>query len=195
MKTFTMWQGDLLAWYVFAAYWAITFLGVKPTKTSEKIADRLQTIVPMVVAFELLFSDVLGIGPLRLRFLPSRPWISLMGICLTYIGVALAVWARFCLGRYWSARVTLKEDHRLIRSGPYAYVRHPIYTGMLVAATGTALVMGEWRGVLAVSLILVAHTRKAAREEALLTTEFGAEYSQYRRRTGGLFPRVSRADQ
>ena len=67
-------------------------------------------------------------------------------------------------------------------------MRHPIYTGMLLAATGTAVVVGEWRGVLAIVLVLAAHSRKAAREEALLATEFGEEYVSYRRCTGFLFP-------
>ena len=68
-------------------------------------------------------------------------------------------------------------------------MRHPIYTGMLLGCAGTALVVGEWRGVLAVALLLAAHSRKALREERLLTTEFGEEYVAYRRSTGFLFPR------
>jgi protein-S-isoprenylcysteine O-methyltransferase Ste14 len=96
-----------------------------------------------------------------------------------------------CIGEYWSSRVTLKEGHRLIRSGPYQFVRHPIYTGMLVGVIGNALTIGEWRGILAVVLVLCAHWRKARREEFLLTTEFGQEYTAYRRSTGFLFPRLS----
>ncbi len=91
---------------------------------------------------------------------------------------------------YWSARVTLKEGHQLIRTGPYAFVRHPIYTGMFLGATGAALVAGEWRGIVAVILLLAAHSLKALREEALLTREFGDEYSYYRKHTGFLFPRL-----
>jgi protein-S-isoprenylcysteine O-methyltransferase Ste14 len=190
MKTLTLWQIEMLPWYVFAAYWAITALRVKRTKTAEKSADRLVTLVVMVLAFELLFPRTLSIGPLRLRFLPADERIGWAGISLTSLGVAVAIWARYCLGQYWSARVTLKEGHQLIRSGPYAFVRHPIYLGMLLAAMGTALVVGEWRGVLAVVLILVAHSRKALREEGLLAAEFGDEYASYRRSTGFLFPRL-----
>src|SRR5215813_9285698 len=72
-----------------------------------------------------------------------------------------SIWARYCLGEFWSARVALKEGHQLIRTGPYAFVRHPIYTGMLVATIGTALVVGEWRAVLAILLLVAAHSRKA----------------------------------
>jgi len=186
----TLWQIAMIPWYFFAAYWAISWLRVKRTKTAESVAQRLLTILPMVLAFELLFSRSLRIWPLRLRFLPAEDWIAWSGVALTSVGVAVAIWARYCIGQYWSARVTLKEGHRLIRSGPYAFVRHPIYTGMLLAAMGTALVIGEWRGVLAVVVILAAHSHKALREERLMTAEFGEEYASYRRSTGFLFPRL-----
>ena len=190
MKTLTQWQIEMLPWDALAAYWAITWLRVKRTKKTETFAARLTTIVPMVLAFELLFSRWLAMGPLGLRFLPAEDWIAWGGMALTSLGVAVAIWARYCLGQYWSARVTLKQGHQLIRSGPYALVRHPIYTGMLLAATGTALVVGEWRGVLAVGLILAAHSYKAQREEGLLATEFGEEYASYRQSTGFLLPRL-----
>jgi protein-S-isoprenylcysteine O-methyltransferase Ste14 len=188
----TMWQIELIPWYVFAAYWAISWLRVKRTKSAEPLTSRLATIVPLVLAFMLLFSDSLRVGPLRRRFLPVEVWIGRSGIALTTVGVAVAIWARYSIGQYWSARVTLKEGHRVIRSGPYAWVRHPIYTGMLLAAMGTALVIGEWRGVLAVVVIWAVHSRKALREEAMLTGELGEEYASYRRSTGFLFPRLFR---
>jgi protein-S-isoprenylcysteine O-methyltransferase Ste14 len=185
-----MWQIELIPWYVFAAYWAIGWVRVKRTKSAEPLSSRLATIVPLVVAFELLFSHSKWLGPLRLRFLPAEDWIVWSGIALTTLGVAVAIWARYSIGQYWSARVTLKEGHRVIRSGPYAWVRHPIYTGMLLGAVGTAVVIGEWRGVVAVAIIFVAHSYKALREEALLTRELGEEYVSYRGSTGFLFPRL-----
>lgn len=191
MQNMTLWQMEVIPWYVFGAYWVVSWLRVKPTKTRERSFDRFLTVAVVVVAFNLLFRDLMRIGPLRLRFVPEEPWIARTGIALTWIGVAIAVWARYCIGVYWSARVTLKEGHQLIRSGPYALVRHPIYTGMLLAAIGTMLVVGEWRGVVAVILLLGAHSRKAMREEALLTKEFGDEYTSYRKQTGFLFPRLS----
>ncbi len=190
MKTLTLWQIDLIPWYVFAAYWAITWLRVERTKAREKSVDRLLTVLVAVLAYNLLFADWLRIGPLRLRFASQEPWIGWTGMALTWVGVAIAIWARYCIGVYWSARVTLKEGHQLIRSGPYAFVRHPIYTGMLLGSAGAALVVGEWRGILAVVLLLAAHSRKAMREEALLSTEFGQQYLSYRQSTGFLFPRL-----
>jgi protein-S-isoprenylcysteine O-methyltransferase Ste14 len=191
MQHLTLWQKEVIPWYVFAAYWVVSWLRVKPTKAREKSADRLLTVVVVVVAFNLLFGNLMRIGPLRLRFVPQAPWIAWLGIALTWVGVAIAVWARYCIGVYWSARVTLKEGHQLIRSGPYAFVRHPIYTGMLVAAIGATLVVGELRGIVAVVLLLAAHSRKAMREEALLTKEFGDQYTAYRKQTGFLFPRLN----
>lgn len=185
-------QIGLIPWYVFAVYWVITALRVKRTKAMEKSADRIATIVAMGAGFVLLFDGKVRLGWLDLRFVPTESWIAWAGIALTYIGVALAVWARYCIGEYWSARVTLKEGHRLIRSGPYGLVRHPIYTGLLIAVIGTALVLGEWRGLLGVVLVLVTHARKAQREEKLLISEFGDEYQGYRRVTGFFLPRLSR---
>jgi protein-S-isoprenylcysteine O-methyltransferase Ste14 len=188
MQTPTLWQMELLPWYVFIAYWVISALRVKRTKLRETSRDRLVTLVVVVLAYELLFANWPPLGPLQRRFVPREAWIAWTGIAVTFVGIAIAIWARYCLGVYWSARVTLKEDHQLIRSGPYALVRHPIYTGMLLGTAGAALMAGEWRGVLAVALLLAAHSRKALREEALLTTEFGEEYASYRRSTGFLFP-------
>jgi len=190
MKSLTLWQIELIPWYVFVGYWAITWLRVKRTKARETSMDRLITLVVVVIAYNLLFAQWLRIGPLRLRFLPESPTIAWVGIAVTWLGVAVAVWARYCLGEYWSARVTLKEGHQLIRTGPYRFVRHPIYTGMLLGSVGTVLVLGEWRGVLAVVLLLAAHSRKATREESMLTREFGEEYTRYREKTGFLFPRL-----
>lgn len=193
MQHMTLWQMELIPWYVFGAYWVVSWLRVKPTKAREKSFDRLLTATVVVIAFNLMFGDWLRVGLLRERFVADEPWIGWIGIALTWVGVATAVWARYCIGVYWSARVTLKEGHQLIQSGPYAFVRHPIYTGMLLAAIGAALVAGEWRGIVAVILLLVAHSRKAMREEALLTKEFGDEYTSYRKHTGFLFPRLSGA--
>lgn len=190
MKAQTLQLIYVIPWYIFGAYWLLTWLRVKRTKTSEPLASRLVTIIPMVLACELLFSDASLIRPLRQRFVPTDAWIAWLGLALTTLGVGIAIWARYCIGEYWSARVTLKEGHQLIRSGPYQFVRHPIYTGMLVGAIGSALTLGEWRGVLAVALVLATHWRKARREESLLTAEFGEQYAAYRRSTGFLFPRL-----
>jgi protein-S-isoprenylcysteine O-methyltransferase Ste14 len=191
VRHLTLQQIETFPWYVFAAYWAITALRVKRAKAREHIANRLVTLAAVLLTFGLLSMDRLRIGPLRMRFVPQTAWIGWAGVVFTFVGVAVAIWARYCLGQNWSARVTLKEGHELIRSGPYASMRHPIYTGMLLAVAGTALVVGEVRGIIAVLVLLVAHSLKALREERLLTAEFGEEYARYRQSAGFLFPRFS----
>ena len=83
-----------------------------------------------------------------------------VGAALTFAGIAFAIWARVWIAGNWSSDVTLKRDHELIVTGPYRWVRHPIYTGILVALIGTALAVGEWRGALAVVLAAGAFWRK-----------------------------------
>jgi hypothetical protein len=87
--------------------------------------------------------------------------LAATGVALTWIGIAIALWARWHLGQYWSARVTIKEDHKLIRTGPYAYFRHPIYSGIDLAAVGGALAIDEWRCVAGVGLIVLGYWIKA----------------------------------
>lgn len=185
----TLWQIELLPWYAFLIAWGIGLLWVKPVKAAEPIAARLLTGIVALAAFVLLFNQSWPLGVLRRQIWPVTPTQQWIGIALTYAGMVLAIWARIILGANWSARVTLKVGHELIRSGPYAYVRHPIYSGLLLAMIGTALVIGEWRGLLPILLVAVAHHLKARREEQLLTQEFGDQYLEYRRNTGGLVPR------
>ena len=104
-------------------------------------------------------------------------------------GLGFAVWARRHLGRNWSASVVVKEDHALIRSGPYRRVRHPIYTGMLLAFLGTAVAVGEWRGLVGFVLAFVSFLLKSRMEEARMAETF-PEYAEYRRHTASLIPGI-----
>jgi DNA-binding NarL/FixJ family response regulator/protein-S-isoprenylcysteine O-methyltransferase Ste14 len=126
---------------------------------------RLTQIAFMGAAFWLLVS----LGHMRAtmwhaRFVPETSVVAAVAIALTLAGVAFSIWARWCLGRNWSAAVTIRQDHELIRRGPYAWIRHPIYTGMLVALLGTALGIGELRALVAFALVLLGFTlRRVAR--------------------------------
>jgi protein-S-isoprenylcysteine O-methyltransferase Ste14 len=114
--------------------------------------------------------------------------VSIIGLGLTVAGVAIAIWARFYIGRNWSATVTIKRDHQLIRTGPYSLARHPIYSGFALAALGTALARGEVGGLLGFALVLLSFQMKARLEEVFMTEQFGAEYTQYKREVKGLIP-------
>lgn len=189
MNVTTLWNLETAPWYALGAYWALSALRVKQTKVKEGAGGRLFHTGVMALAFLLLASHRLDVGLLGRRFVPESSSLRDLGIFLTFVGAGIAIWARYSLGQYWSARVTLKVDHRLIRSGPYAYVRHPLYSGLLVAMAGTALVVGEWRALIALLVTILEFSRKATKEEALLSTEFNDEYQEYRKHAGFLTPR------
>ena len=189
MNVTTLWNLETAPWYALGAYWALSALRVKQTKVKEGAGGRLFHTGVMALAFLLLASHRLDVGLLGRRFVPESSSLRDLGIFLTFVGAGIAIWARYCLGQYWSARVTLKVDHRLIRSGPYAHIRHPLYSGLLVAMAGTALVVGEWRALIALLVTILEFSRKATKEEALLSTEFNDEYQEYRKHAGFLTPR------
>jgi protein-S-isoprenylcysteine O-methyltransferase Ste14 len=190
MESPSLWQIEMVPWYALGLYWGISAFRVKTTKATEPMAARLYTACLAGVAFALLFSGHTRVGRLGERFLVRDAWLEAAGLALTYAGAAFAIWARRSLGGNWSAEVSLKTDHQLIRSGPYAYVRHPIYGGLLLTVIGTAVVIGEWRGLLAILIVAVAHALKAKREEAIMVATFGDRYQRHRRETGFLLPRL-----
>jgi protein-S-isoprenylcysteine O-methyltransferase Ste14 len=112
---------------------------------------------------------------------------------LTLVGILFAWWARIHLGRLWSGAITRKEGHRVVDSGPYGLVRHPIYTGLIVAIAATAAAQATATGLLGAALIVVGLWLKARAEERFLTAELGADaYGAYRRRVPMLIPRIRR---
>lgn len=177
-------------WFVFIAYWAIQARAVKSTARSEPFLSRfLKYWLPLVVGTVLVLpwrggEDTL----LRARFAPSSLWLPLLGVLLLWAGVAFAIWARTTLGRNWSAVVQVKQDHELIERGPYRWVRHPIYTGLLMAYLGTSFALGEWRGLLGTAIVGVSFWFKLKLEERWMREQFGSRYEDYMRRVKALVP-------
>lgn len=136
------------------AYWLITALRVKPSKQIEGRTSRLVRMALTVLVFGLLFSPRTRIGWLGERAVPPRDAIAIAGAIVTALGAGLAAWARYVLGKNWSAAITLKESHDLIRNGPYARIRHPIYSGIVLGLLGTALAIGEWRALARTGMFL-----------------------------------------
>jgi len=177
------------SWLLFALYWFVAAFGVKRTAKRQNLSERMLYIVFMAAGFFLLNQENPNWGPLNRRFVSDQLWLAWLGSALCAAGVLFAIWARRTIGKDWSAEVQIKEGHQLIRSGPYAHIRHPIYTGLLLATFGTALLAGEYRGLLAVLLFLVGFTRKARKEESFLAAEFGPAFEEHRRHTGFYLPR------
>ena len=177
-------------WIILAVYWLISAFRVRPTQKAEPVVSRLAVLVAVLVGFEMLIGRWVPSRILGKRFVPNVAEIRYLGIVLTWVGVGFAIWARYHLGEYWSARITIKVDHKLIESGPYTYVRHPIYSGILLGVIGSALIVGQWRSVAAFFLVLIVFVLKARREESMLTGELGDTYQDYKNRTGMLIPRI-----
>lgn len=179
-------------WVALAIYWFASAQSVKRAREREKGVAFWMRIILLVVIFEFLFSGWGSHGWLGGRFLPDGGGVAVAGLAIEVAGVALAAWARYCLGANWSGAVTLKEGHELIGSGPYKRIRHPIYTGIALGLAGTAVFIGEWRGVVAFAAMLISFFFKARKEEAWLTREFGEEFGRHRERTGMFFPKIVR---
>jgi protein-S-isoprenylcysteine O-methyltransferase Ste14 len=177
-----------LFWSVLGLYWLASALRTKKTAVNEAALSRIFRLIVLAVILVLLLTSWLRIGPLGWRFVSRRESVVWAGVVVTGVGVLLAIWARWHLGQNWSDKVVLKVGHQLIRSGPYAYLRHPIYTGVLLAVAGTALAIGEWRGIVALVVLGTNYWIKAAREERILAANFGEEFAEHKRRTGFILP-------
>ena len=186
---FYRWLFPLL-WIVFIAFWVAMARGGKAVAERESAFSRLSHYGPLVIGILLLAAPRVPIFPLDARFVPLALWPVRLGAALTVAGIAFAIWARVWIAGNWSSDVTLKRDHELIVDGPYAWVRHPIYTGILLGLLGTALAVGEWRGVLAVVLAALAFWRKLGIEEAVMRRQFGEVYDRYAKRVPALVPFV-----
>jgi protein-S-isoprenylcysteine O-methyltransferase Ste14 len=177
-------------WIVFVVYWAVGALKTRRTVSRESAASRFSILAIEVAGFVLLFSNMPQIETLHGRIFPQTDAAAITGIVLTWLGISLALWARWHLGQNWSARVTLKEDHRLIRTGPYKYFRHPIYSGLILAAIGGALAIDRWRCAIGVTLIVLGYWIKARKEEAMLSAQFGEAFQEHCQHTGFLLPKL-----
>jgi protein-S-isoprenylcysteine O-methyltransferase Ste14 len=176
-----LWTGFFMVWLL----WAIR---TKPTERRETIGSRLSYTLLIAVGFYLLFAHLWTFW-LHRQILPPDRWITGLGVGITAAGLLFAVWARLHLGGNWSGTVTMKVGHELVRSGPYRWVRHPIYSGLLLAALGTAMERRQVRGFLALPLIYAGFSLKIRKEEQFMNTLFGAGYDEYRRTSGALIPR------
>jgi protein-S-isoprenylcysteine O-methyltransferase Ste14 len=177
-------------WMVLCLYWVLSALRTKAVKSRESLGQRLGYVFPLALGLTLLFNSRVHYSWLGMRFRPDTIAVAVAGVVLTGAGVALAMWSRFVLGENWSAAVSIRKDHELICVGPYRSVRHPIYSGILLGLLGTVLVVGEVRGLLALVILWLGFYRKARKEEAFLTREFGAGFEVHAKHTGMFLPRV-----
>jgi protein-S-isoprenylcysteine O-methyltransferase Ste14 len=177
-----------LCWAIFVVYWGIAALRVK--RTIKRRSDWLRAAILVIVVF--------GAALLRSRFgrefdsfvLPRTLPVRVVADVLAAVGVAILVWARTILGGNWSGAVTLKENHELIQHGPYAYVRHPIYSGLMLLGLATAIHYATLGGFVLLALIWIGFVLKMREEELLMTEHFPDRYPAYRARVKAIVPFV-----
>lgn len=177
-----------LMWLAWVAYWFIASRNVKNTRQIESLGSRAAHMVPLIVACLLLWPARLPGDFLGEPIVQWNDALYPIGVACVAIGLLFSCWARVILGRNWSGTVTMKEDHELIRTGPYRYVRHPIYTGLLLAFLGSAIARDQWRGVLALVIVYLALWRKYRLEERWMEEIFGDGYRRFRKETPALIP-------
>jgi protein-S-isoprenylcysteine O-methyltransferase Ste14 len=175
-------------WSAWALYWVISALNAKTAQRRESPASRLAHVVPLLLGGVLIAWHRPPWPWLAARLWPRSFTVYCVGVAVLATGLAVAVWARVHLGRNWSGTVTIKEGHELIRSGPYAYVRHPIYSGILAAVLGTAIASGTVHAALGLAVIAGALVRKSRLEEAFLRETFPENYPRYSAQVPTLIP-------
>ena len=181
-------------WIIFLLYWLISAQSVKSIqKTRGPLGGNWYPIVILIGAlfmgnFRFLARFSIPVGALAVLLIPHTIVVNVVVAILLIAGLVVALIARRTLAENWSAAVALKKDHELITTGLYHYVRHPIYTGMLLMVLGTALLLGTLGACIGFLIILLGIWLKLKEEEALLAEHFPGEYSSYKNRTRILIP-------
>lgn len=179
-------------WDVWLALWLLAAFTSKRTLQWQSQNSRLVQAGLMVFGFYLIFGPVRWIpgADLKRAIFAADDTTAWIGLALVAAGMLFSFWARAVIGRNWSGTVTLKENHELVKRGPYGLVRHPIYTGLLAAATGTAVIYLRPMGFVGVLVIAVGFWYKLRTEERFMLQQFGEEYEQYRMQVRALIPFV-----
>jgi protein-S-isoprenylcysteine O-methyltransferase Ste14 len=176
------------AWLALCVVWLLTALTTKRTVQKQSGKSRFWHVAILALGcFPIFYKGTMNAW-LDERLFPITPGFALIGFGLVCLGIAFSIWARLVLGGNWSGVVTIKEDHTLVRQGPYRIVRHPIYTGLLFAMFGFALQYGLLRSMMGVVLVGFGFWLKLLTEESFMVQRFGEDYLRYRAEVHALVP-------
>ena len=175
-------------WIIFLAVWIVASISTKPSIYRESRAQRLRYSLLLVLSYLLLVYSRRLPHPFDLRLIRCVDVLAWTGSLLCLGGLAFCIWARISIGRNWSGVVTLKEDHQLVEHGPYRWVRHPIYTGLLMMYLATAIILGHGAGFVGLLLAFASFWIKLNSEEKLMLKQFPDRYPTYRRRVKRIIP-------
>lgn len=181
-----------LIWFVVLAFWFISGFFAKKAQSQEPLLKRFILYwLPIIVAIYLLGPGRwFGHTWLRENFVEHTNLVGMIGLSFCAVGAIIAIWSRYMLGKNWSLSIQKKENHELVQNGIYKLVRHPIYTGLLLLIIGNAIIVGDYRAIIAVILVFISLWFKLKKEEKLLTDTFGNAYMIYKSRTRALIPFV-----
>ena len=172
-----------VGWAAFWLYWIVAAVSRK--RGSHPWSRELRIRAVLFVAVVLL----VHLGVFRGHSVTTDPWLAAVGLVLFAAGLSFAIWARIHIGRNWGTPMTRQEEPELVTSGPYRLVRHPIYSGILVAGVGTAVGL-SWYWLAAVFLAGIYFIYSATVEERYLAEQFPSTYPEYERSTKMLVPFV-----
>lgn len=177
----------IACWCIFVIVWLINAFRTKRTAERQSLPSALAHRIPVGVGWWLLLIPKLP-EPMRRQVIPRTALSQIVGTAICVLGLILTLWARQTLAENWSSDVTFKQNHELIRTGPYRIVRHPIYTGLLVMILGTAIHIGQVRGGVSLLLVAIGFWIKLSQEERLLLRHFPDVYPVYQREVKALVP-------
>lgn len=182
--------GIKIIWMLVLLYWFISGFGSKKAQHKEPFLKRFaQYWLPLIIAILLLGpGEWFGHSWLRENFVEHTDLVGYTGLAISAIGAIIACISRYTLGKNWSLSVQRKENHQLIQSGIYKVIRHPIYTGLLLLFTGNALIVGNYRAIVAVLIVFVSLWLKLKKEEKWLMKTFGTKYTDYKNQTKAIIP-------
>ncbi len=182
-----------IAWWIIGLAWGATEIAAafssRNVQATEILSEkRSQTLIWLVIVSALLFALSLK----KLRLLPL-PWPSeinfLLGLVLFASGIVLRIYSVYCLGRFFTTTVAIQSDHRLVKKGPYRYIRHPSYSGLLCSFLGAGIAMGDLLSALSLLIpILTVLSKRISIEEQWLLKYFGERYRHYCLTTKKLIP-------
>jgi len=156
----------------------------------EGMAAFLVRVVGGFLVFGLLIAFAVQPAWLAELSIPFPDVLRWLGFLLGLAGLGIWIWAQIALGKEWSPQLQLREKHRLVTAGPYARMRHPIYSGMIVWVGGLVLLTANWIFVAFAVLMCGMFVARVPKEEQMMIDEFGEEYREYMKRTGRVFPKL-----
>lgn len=173
----------LVGWVAFWVYWLAVSFGAKAGRTRWSQFAGIRVLAILVFFFLLRLKAFKGHGTV------TNPWLQGIGTAVFVLGLALAVWARVYLGRNWGMPMSRKAEPELVTTGPYKSVRHPIYTGIILAAIGTTIALSVY-WLAAVVFMAAYFSYSAVHEERYMADQFPSTYPAYKQSTKMLIPHL-----